>query len=232
MRHLTHEEILDAVEPDRGGRAAADRARTDAHLHECAECRAQVSALTGLLREVSAVDVPEPSPLFWEHFSRRVSDSVRESADVPAREAWWRRVLPAGAVPWRWVASVGVALVALVLFFGPMYRATVQNGGRDARGTSAAVGQAIPGAALPGAVAANGLHPAPMSADGSLPAGGDDESWRVLSALVTEADGETLTPEGPGAAEGALLQLSDEERGELGRLLQAEMDRHRSRVEG
>jgi hypothetical protein len=217
MNHLTREEILDAAETD-AGQPAAGRARNRGHLDACAQCRAEVSALADLLREVSDVEVPEPSPLFWDHFSRRVSNAVREQAKVPARRPWWRAVWP-DTFTWRVWAPVGAALFALVLFVGTVHRPAIENAGTEARATRAVVGQGTGQAAL-------------VSADGSLPERSEDQSWHVLSALVTEADGEALTPEGPGAAEGAVLQLSDEERGELGRLLEAEMERHRSRVEG
>jgi hypothetical protein len=40
-------------------------------------------------RVANALDVPEPSPLFWEHFPERVRAAV---SAVPAEApAWWRR---------------------------------------------------------------------------------------------------------------------------------------------
>lgn len=43
-----------------------------------------------LARVREALDVPEPSPLFWEHFPARVRAAVAAAPVVPAR-AWWAR---------------------------------------------------------------------------------------------------------------------------------------------
>ena len=53
-------------------------------------------------------DVPEPSPLFWDHLSARVHDAV--AAEGGARVAWWR--------PSAWPALTIPAAAALVIAFG------------------------------------------------------------------------------------------------------------------
>ena len=56
-------------------------------------------------RVTRALDVPEPSPLFWDHFPARVRAAVSTVAPEPAA-AWWRR--PVVAV------SVSLALCAAI----------------------------------------------------------------------------------------------------------------------
>jgi hypothetical protein len=87
MRHLTPEQLVDAAE------SAAARS-TLAHLAVCEECRRAVTDCQSVLRAVER-DVPEPSPLFWDHLSARVRAAVDAEPDQPTR-GWlvfdWRRV--------------------------------------------------------------------------------------------------------------------------------------------
>ena len=64
--HLTSEELVDIAEGDAPESAAP-------HLLACERCRAQVDDLRALMPRRREVDVPEPSPLFWDHLSPRVS---------------------------------------------------------------------------------------------------------------------------------------------------------------
>jgi hypothetical protein len=58
-------------------------------------------------RVSQALDVPEPSPLFWEHFPGRVRAAVAsEPANAPG--GWWQRRLVMLAVP----AAFALALAA------------------------------------------------------------------------------------------------------------------------
>ena len=50
--------------------------------------------------------VPEPSPLFWEHFSDRVRTAV--AAEPVAAGGWWRGAL-------RWPAAVATAVAVLAV---------------------------------------------------------------------------------------------------------------------
>jgi hypothetical protein len=59
-----------------------------------------------LLTELRAVDVPEPSPLFWDHFSARVREAIDEEPAPSRRSAMWPRLAWAGAL-----AAVVVAAV-------------------------------------------------------------------------------------------------------------------------
>jgi len=69
MRHLTEGELLDLAEGARPESSAG-------HLASCEACRRQLMDLRSAMTAAAAVDVPEPSPLFWEHLSVRVREAV------------------------------------------------------------------------------------------------------------------------------------------------------------
>jgi hypothetical protein len=82
MSHLSRDERLLALD------GALDGTR-GAHLASCPACRADVETLGGVLARVRAVDVPEPSPLFWDHLAARVGDAIAREP-MPVRErGWW-----------------------------------------------------------------------------------------------------------------------------------------------
>ena len=85
MTDLTRDELLDAAEQG----AAVEQQR---HLSTCEACRTEVSTLAAVLHQVRNVDMPEPSPLVWQHFSTRVKDAIRieSSVDTASRRPWWR----------------------------------------------------------------------------------------------------------------------------------------------
>jgi hypothetical protein len=112
MRHLTSEQFVDLAE------GTCDEASVP-HLQTCHACRRELAALRAALTIVSVADrnpagdateVPEPSPLFWDHFSARVRDAVANEG-VPARRVSWH---------WSWprvaMASAAAIAVALVVF--------------------------------------------------------------------------------------------------------------------
>lgn len=107
MTHLTSEQLIEAAE----GAIPAERFP---HLDQCETCRANVATLRALVADVGDTsDVPEPSPLFWEHLSRRVREATAEEP-VPAPARWWN-------VAWRPVvalAMVGGAVALAVLVRG------------------------------------------------------------------------------------------------------------------
>lgn len=101
MTHLTSEQLVEAAE----GVLSAERTR---HLEQCEVCRANVDTLRAVLSDVGdSSSMPEPSPLFWEHLSRRVREATATER-VPAPERWWRGL-------WRPVIAFGGVAGAVAL---------------------------------------------------------------------------------------------------------------------
>jgi hypothetical protein len=93
MRHLTGQELIDAAEASTG-----EARRAFSHLDACDGCRRQVLELREMMSVAAGVEVPEPSPLFWDHFSARVREavSVEKVASAPPWRSW-RIAVAAGA---------------------------------------------------------------------------------------------------------------------------------------
>ena len=94
MTHLSPDELIDAVDrslsPDR-----------QAHLAACEACRRELAGLSDVLSEATQTSVPEPSPLFWQHFSLRVREAIdRGAAPGGVWPTWlrWQVLVPLGAV--------------------------------------------------------------------------------------------------------------------------------------
>jgi anti-sigma-K factor RskA len=100
-KHLTPREVVDALD----GTLALAR---QAHLDTCGTCARAVDALRSTQGDVAdGGEIPEPSPLFWTHFSERVREATRETPIE--RAPWWSRF-------WQPVVAVGaVAAVALMV---------------------------------------------------------------------------------------------------------------------
>lgn len=99
MTHLTADELIDAMEADAAVVLTPER---QAHLAACDTCQRELAALSGVLGDTKQISVPEPSPLFWQHFSERVRTAV-DSEGLPGTgllPAWWRWqvLLPVGAL--------------------------------------------------------------------------------------------------------------------------------------
>jgi hypothetical protein len=106
MTHLTSDQLIDAME----GALAAER---QAHLATCEQCRHELAGLSSVLNEAKQASVPEPSPLFWPHFSERVRVALdRETASGVTWPAWlrWQILVPFGAM-----ATIIMALMIPVL---------------------------------------------------------------------------------------------------------------------
>jgi hypothetical protein len=202
-RHITPEEGIDLLDG-----CASDGAH--AHIEECAACRDRLAMLTASLAATRADRVPEPSPLFWAHFSARVSDAIRQPAEVrsgrhlPSRVRWW---LCQG------VAVVVLAGVALVVSL------------RQSPSPSSSRLVSSPPATA-------GLRTAafdPAMSDDSLAVDAADGPWELVAALTADVvdDGNDLAglEPVPGSADGAVDQLSGDEQGELVRLIEAVLTR-------
>jgi len=99
--HLTPQEFVDALEG-----ALAPNLRS--HVERCERCRSEVAEMRRLMTSVEATsDFPEPSPLFWDHFSKRVQAATRVDASQAAR-SW-------GRTGWRPFVAVGSVFAAIVL---------------------------------------------------------------------------------------------------------------------
>ena len=119
-RHLSPGEFVDAAE------GTLDAARA-AHLSSCAGCAQELAAMRDALQQLSAApDVPEPSPLYWDHFRARVGAAVR----VPGQAVpWWRPRLG-----WRYAAAAAAVAtaVALAVFMRPFAPTAVEPDGLSA----------------------------------------------------------------------------------------------------
>ena len=191
MTHLSEAEFVDLIDETLAPARAA-------HLDTCAACREQAAALGVVLRDAAAVELPEPSPLFWDHLQARVRAAI-DAEPRPAASRWggFRTLVPAAAA---------AALVVAVLS-GVVPRVTRDD----------------PSSARP--AAANGVVAPDPGVDVTIdPA--DAEVWEVLTsaASIDEANGAGMRAQ-PAAVEHAVQRLSSAELTELGRLLQAELKR-------
>ena len=185
--HLREEEFVDLVE---GGRAIP---QAEAHLQSCAACRERLAGLRSTLASVEAVDVPEPSPLFWDHFSRRVRDAVAaEAVGRPGR----------GWLPWLFPLAAAAAVLLFVVAPG------VRRAARTPA-TSIAVAPAAP--AVPVRDTLGEVTDPSLTFVADLT---DGAGWETAH----EAG---LAPR--GSAEHAVTHLSEPELRELQRLLQTEL---------
>src|SRR5256885_17264553 len=84
--HLNADELVDLAE---GARPES----STPHLAACPQCRAQLAELRATMSAVADVHVPEPSPLFWDHFSQRVHDAAA-AEEMDARLKGSRSIVP------------------------------------------------------------------------------------------------------------------------------------------
>ncbi len=141
--HLTPEELIDLAD---GARAEAGAP----HLQSCEVCRHQVAALRKVLSTVAhapgspggpGVDVPEPSPLFWDHLSQRVRDAVAAEGTPAAQFAGRRAALPGS---WRAWATAGVAAtLAIAIYVRAPHTLTPPSGARDGAAATSAAARAV-----------------------------------------------------------------------------------------
>ena len=199
-RHLRDTEFVDFAE----GALAASRA---AHVETCAACRAQADEVAAALREVSAIEMPDPSPIFWGHFSARVHEQVAQ--ETPERGGWW---VAAG------VRSLMPLLAALALILAIFFAAMLPRIVRKAP----AAGELASSHTTPDTAAAaiDVDLPAPVDAQNA-------EVWSVLTAAASDMGVEDAHAAGmtthPGAVDHEVTHLSQAELTELGRLLQTQL---------
>jgi hypothetical protein len=198
MTHLSELELVDHLDDA----LPASRA---VHLESCAGCRERADTLRHAMASVlrTAEDVPEPSPLFWEHFSQRVRDAVHH---VDPAEASWARWIRA---PLGWAAVSVVALLAVATIF----RAGAPRSETPRLSNSAALEQPSAADAVP--VDLDNLD--------------NDEEWALVRVVAEDLGWEDAHEAGisarPGSADRVALEMSPAERQELARLLEDEITR-------
>jgi hypothetical protein len=168
------------------------------HLADCRTCADRISELRSMLESVASVEVPEPSPLFWDHFPARVSRAI----DAAPRQAGWLN-----ASRWMW-GSAAAAAVVLVLMLLPLRRdaaAPVPTGTVD-----------IPAVAVASEI------------DTVESLEGDEawEMVRAVAEATDydEVQESGLAPRA-GSLERAAMELTHDERTELARLIAQEIKR-------
>jgi hypothetical protein len=151
-----------------------------------------------IIELLRAVEVPEPSPLFWDHLSRRVHEAVA-AEPVPSTN-WFGRLAWAG----------GIAAVTAVAAFGLSVWAPSPVTGP---------------AAGPPVAAASGAATSVVQPE--TPAFADDAAWTAMGELISEMDIEAAGAAGltvaPGDADDAFDQLSGDEQQRAVELLRQEI---------
>ena len=185
--HLTPEELLDLAEGSRPLSSAP-------HLPACEACRQQLDELRDVMATLDA-DVPEPSPLFWEHFSARVREAVAAEA-APAR-SWF------GVGRWSWTLAAAMSAAVVVIAVALTVR------------TPPAVTHVPPAVAgVPG----GDVGSAPAADDASFSLLGD-----LAGSLDWDGAAEAGISMEVGTADSAVRELNEGERAELQRLLHEAM---------
>jgi len=197
-RHLSPDELVDLAEGTLSESSAP-------HLESCEACRRQLADMRAMMSAAAEVDVPEPSPLFWDHFCERVRQAVA-LAGAPRRTSWWER--------WSWprvivpLSAVAFAVVIIAAVLG------TRPGVPPASPEASRASQASAVLNLPL------FEPLAASADASLSLIADltaDLDWDAASGME-------LTTHAGGPDE-AMAELTGGELGELQRLLKEELAR-------
>ena len=197
MAHLSNSELVDSLGPDAAPAVTA-------HLARCERCRQRVGELHTAMDLVSKISDPEPEPGFWPLLTARVRRAVREERTSRART---RAVV--GLPRWGWLmAGVSIALLAAAVV------AVLDRGPAEL--------------AVPSQRAADrllGADPGARPADDGAVLLAHDDAWARLIEAGAQVDWDAVSDSDlglvPGEAEGAVTHLTDAERAELARLLEA-----------
>jgi hypothetical protein len=207
MKHLTPEELIDSL--DRPLPPARQ-----AHADDCARCRAERTRLATVVREVAAVDVPEPSPLFWDHLSARVRESVAQEPPPRVSPGWQRSPGWIGSLWTHWAMTSAVVAICVSVAWMGWSAIETRRGHTSTHDTHPGIAATNANATDTGAAAA--VDPS-------------DEDWAMMMSVAEEAtwdDAESLSIEvRPATVERALNELSSDERRTLVQLLNAELAR-------
>jgi hypothetical protein len=197
-RHLSPDQLIDLAE-------GAPAASSAPHLESCETCRRQLSEMRATMTAASEVVVPEPSPLFWDHFSERVRQAVALEGAPRRRSRWEQWLRPRLVLP---VSAAALAAVIIAVVLGarpdlPPAKPDVVSASRSSTPSQPAVFE-------------------PLDAL-------DDSSLSLVADLTAELDWEAvsrmeLTTHAGGADE-AVRELTGGELRELQRLLKEELAR-------
>jgi hypothetical protein len=193
--HLSADQLVDLAEGTQPESAAP-------HLASCAICRRQLADMRAMMSVAAEVEVPEPSPLFWDHLSARVGEAV--AAEQAPRSSW------IGAMSWTRLVAPLASAAALVLF------ALVVS---SSRGPATRERASIGPPAVSSSLAADAGARTDLLSDST---GTEDASLTLVAALTADMDPESASEAdlaGRGSAEHAVTHLNDGELRELRRLL-------------
>jgi len=101
--HLSPEERIDALD-------GTLQALRQSHVDACGSCQQELAALRRMADALAATpagEVPEPSPLFWDHFQMRVGTAVDTAP-------WWRGSSRA------WLVLATAAAVLFAVWLSPL----------------------------------------------------------------------------------------------------------------
>jgi hypothetical protein len=205
MAHLKPARLIDLAE-------GVEAEQSVPHLAECETCRRALVELRATMADVArpgapgSHDVPEPSPLFWDHLSARVRNAVAEEGS-PARVGWLDRWLRP-----RVLAPVLAGAMALVIVAFAV------------RSANAPPPAPIPPSMLPVAVTAPLPSLPPLEPLGAS----DDPALGLIEDYGTQLGWDDMREEmavitHAGGIDEAVTTLTAEERQQLQQLLEEEM---------
>ena len=199
MQHLSGDELVDLVE------GIVSDAEVP-HLASCECCRDQLAGLRAaraMALQDEVVEVPEPSPLFWDYFSARVREAV---ANEPAPPDGWSQRFRS----WPGVLAPVCGVVAVVVAVAVMFEAPAPAPPRVAPSSAADVAPRYAVELLGDSVTA------------------DDASLAIVANLTDSIGLDAAAEAGltsDDSAEHAVTHMSAAELQQLERLLTEEMSR-------
>jgi hypothetical protein len=218
MGHLKSDELIDLAEGTRLESSAP-------HLQRCGDCQRQLADLRAMMAAAAEVDVPEPSPLFWDHFSARVHEAVA-AEDVPRRAPWFNTF----ALPLSVAACAAIVVVTVVTMRPGGWLHLLGGAPVNPVARVAPVGPVGPvGPGGPGGPVGPGGPGGPVGDDKLAAPFPDDPSLDMVADLAAQVDWDMAVSPGlethEDASAKAVAQLSAGERRELQRLLKEELSR-------
>ena len=225
MRHASPDDLVDLAE-------GVDRPAVQAHLDRCEACADQLAQLGRMIAGdaangagddaddlwATAGEIPEPSPLFWTHFPRRVGRALEQAVD---QEPSWRdRARLSLMWPWLGPSLATSLIVGLAIGVGFSSRSRHATDGQTPTAPSGnvAVVREDPQGELGERLGSEGPGAVSTAAD---------PAWAMLLLMADTTAWDEDDRAGlfvtDGAAERAVFELSSAEREELRRLLESEV---------